>query len=157
MCPPSFDRSQPDHIQVGSKFVRNFLVAGYPKQIPVGWANHIFDYDGDLDLAIHVSPVDERIALDELTMKITQFQAQLATELEKGSNRNVTRLQAQIHDLYEERIKAEQNYISLFEIQMTFNLYCDSLEQLNKGSPGQQYAGAKGQIDAHLFEAGPRL
>jgi len=73
MCPPSFDRSQPDRIQVGAKFVRNFLVAGYPKQIPVGWANHIFDYDGDLDLAIHVNPVDERIALDELTMKITQF------------------------------------------------------------------------------------
>ena len=134
MCPPSFDRSNPDHIQVGPKFVRNFLVAGYPKQIPVGWANNIFDYDGDLDLAIHVSPVDERVALDELTMKITQFQAQLATELEKGSNRNVTRLQAQIHDLYEERIKAEQNYISLFGIQMTFNLYCDSLEQLNKES-----------------------
>lgn len=132
MAPPSFDRTSPDHIEVGGKFVRNYIVAGYPKLISVGWADNIYNYDGDLDLAIHVNPVDERVALDELTQKITQFQAQLQTEIEKGSNRNVTRLQQQIADLLEERRKAEQNYISLFGIQMTMNLYCDSLEQLNK-------------------------
>lgn len=132
MAPPSFDRSSPDHIAVGAKFVRNFIVAGFPKLISVGWADNLYNYDGDLDLAIHVNPVDERVALDELTQKITQFQAQLQTEMEKGSNRNITKLQQQIADLIEERRKAEQNYISLFGIQMTLNLYCDSLDQLNK-------------------------
>lgn len=116
IAPPHFDRSSPDHMQVGSKFVRNFLVAGFPKQISVGWANAMYNYDGDLDLALHVNPTDERTAMDELTSKITQFEAQLETELEKGSNRNVTRLRAQIDDLYQERMKAEQNYISLFSI-----------------------------------------
>lgn len=134
MAPPHFDRSSPDHLQVGSKFVRNFLIAGFPKQISVGWANNIYNYEGDLDLALHVSPTDERTAMDELTSKITQFEAQLQTELEKGSNRNITRLRAQIDDLYQERMKAEQNYISLFSIQMIMNLYADSLEQLNKES-----------------------
>ena len=132
MAPPSFDRSAPDHIEVGPKFVRNFIVSGFPKLVSVGWADNLYNYDGDLDLAIHVNPVDERVALDELTQKITQFQAQLQTELEKGSNRNITKLQQQIADLVEERRKAEQNYISLFGIQMTLNLYCNSLDQLNK-------------------------
>ena len=134
IAPPSFDRSHPDHMEVGMKFVRNFLVAGFPKQISVGWANNLYNYEGDLDLALHINPTDERTALDELTSKITQFEAQLSTELEKGSNRNVTRLRAQIDDLYQERMKAEQNYISLFSIQMILNLYADSLEQLNKES-----------------------
>lgn len=134
LAPPSFDRTAPDHLRMGQKFVRNFLVAGYPKQVSVGWANAIYNYDGDLDLALHISPTDERTAMDELTSKITQFEAQLQTELERGSNRNVTRLRAQINDLYQERAKAEQNYISLFSIQMIMNLYCDSLEQLNKES-----------------------
>ena len=132
MAPPSFDRTAPDHLVVGSKYVRNFVVAGYPKLISVGWADNIYNYDGDLDLALHVNPIDERVALDELTQKITQFQAQLQTELEKGSNRNITRLQQQIAELVEERRRAEQNYISLFGIQMTMNLYANSLEQLNK-------------------------
>lgn len=132
MAPPSFDRSAPDHLVVGNKYVRNFIVAGYPKMIGVGWADNIYNYDGDLDLALHVNPIDERVALDELTQKITQFQTQLQTELEKGSNRNITRLQQQIADLVEERRRAEQNYISLFGIQMTMNLYANSLEQLNK-------------------------
>ena len=96
VAPPSFDRSNPDYIKVGNKFVRNFIIAGYPKMISVGWADTIYNYDGDLDLAIHINPTDERNALDELTNKITQFEAQLATEIEKGSNRNITRLQSQI-------------------------------------------------------------
>ncbi len=134
MAPPAFDRSAPDHIVVGNKFARNFIVAGFPKLISVGWADNIYNYDGDLDLALHVTPMDERDAIEELTQKITQFQAQLETEVEKGSNRNITRLQQQIADLVEERKKAEQNYISLFGIQMTMNLYCNSVEQLNKDS-----------------------
>lgn len=134
MAPPSIDRSHSDYLVVGNKYIRNFLVAGYPKMIAVGWADAIYNYDGDLDLAIHVTPMDERNALDELTNKITQFEAQLSTEIEKGSNRNVTRLQAQIQELYAERQKVEQNYISIFGIQMIMNLYCNSLDQLNKES-----------------------
>ena len=134
IAPPHVDRSSPDHLQVGPKFIRNFIIAGFPKQIGVGWANSIYNYEGDLDLSIHINPTDERTAMDELTTKITQFEAQLETELEKGSNRNITRLRTQIDDLYEERRKAEQNYISLFSIQMIMNLFTDSLEQLNKES-----------------------
>ena len=96
MAPPSMDRSASDHLVIGNKYVRNFIIAGYPKMIAVGWADAIYNYDGDLDLALHVTPMDERNALDELTNKITQFEAQLATEQEKGSNRNITRLQYQI-------------------------------------------------------------
>lgn len=134
IAPPSFDRSAPDHIRVGSKYVRNYLIAGFPKLISVGWANMLYNYEGDLDMAIHVNPIDERMAMDELTTKITQLEAQLSTELEKGSNRNITRLRAQIDELYQERMKAEQNYISLYSVQMPINLYADSLDQLNKES-----------------------
>lgn len=132
LTPSFFDRSHADYLISGRKFVRSFLVAGFPKQISVGWADGLYNYEGDLDLSIHVDPMEERNALDELTEKITQFEAQLATEVEAGSNRNITRLRTQIADLYQERMKAEQNEISLFSIQMVFNLYTDSLESLNK-------------------------
>lgn len=132
MAPPSFDRSKEDYIKVGNKFARSFLVSGYPKQIQVGWADSIYNYEGDMDIALHIVPADERQALDELTDKITQAQAQLSTELERGSNRELTRLQAQIQDLINERAKIEQNYISMFRVQMAMNMFANSADQLNK-------------------------
>lgn len=132
MAPPAFDRTNPDHIKVGNKVVRSFILAGYPKNVYVTWLDKLYNSENDLDIALHINPTDERAALDELTNKITQFQAQLDTEREKGSNRNITRLQAQIDDLVMERAKVEQNYINMFGVQIVMNLYADSVESLNK-------------------------
>lgn len=134
IAPPHFDRSHDDYLKAGNKFVRSFLLSGYPKAISVGWIDSLFNYEGDLDLALHIIPTDERQALDELTNKITQFQAQLESEYERGSNRNITRLQTQIDELIAERAKIEQNYISMFRTQMAFNLFTDDLDTLSKES-----------------------
>lgn len=132
MAPPSFDRSAFDHLGVGDRVMRSFLLAGFPKHIMVGWADKLYNYDGDLDMSIHINPMDEREAIDELTDKITQFEAQLDVESEKGQTRNVTRLGNQIAELVREREKIEQNYISMFQVQMICNLYSKSLEHLDK-------------------------
>ena len=134
MAPPSFRRDAFDYIGVGDQFCRSFLLAGFPKNIMVGWADKLYNYEGDLDMAIHINPIDERAALDELTDKITQFEAQLDIEAEHGSNRNITRLGNQVQELYREREKIEQNYISMYQVQMVCNLYSSSVEQLNKES-----------------------
>lgn len=132
IAPASFRREAFDYLGVGSKYVRSFLLSGFPKDIAVRWADSLYNYDGDLDMAIHINPMDERAAMDELTDKITQFEAQLDLESEKGSNRNVTRLRNQVVELYREREKIEQNYISMFAVQMVVNLYANSLDQLDK-------------------------
>ena len=134
MAPPSFRRDAFDYIGVGDQFCRSFLLAGFPKNIMVGWADKLYNYEGDLDMAIHINPIDERAALDELTDKITQFEAQLDIEAEHGSNRNITRLGNQVQELYREREKIEQNYISMYQVQMVCNLYSSSVEQMNKES-----------------------
>lgn len=132
IAPPAFDRSEPDHIKVNNKVVRSFLISGYPTLVHVMWLNSLYNSEDDLDIQIHVVPLDEREALDELTNKITQFQAQLALEMEKGSNRNITRLQSQITDLVNERAKIEQSGTSMFSAQVVLNLYADTVEALNK-------------------------
>lgn len=132
MSPPSFIRDSFDHLGIGARVMRSFLLAGFPKNIAVGWADKLYNYDGDLDMAIHITPMDERAALDQLTDKITQFEAQLDIEAGKGQNRNVTRLGNQIQELYREREKIEQNYISMFQVQMICNLYAKTMEQLEK-------------------------
>jgi conjugal transfer ATP-binding protein TraC len=132
IAPPSFDRSEEDCIKVGNKYVRSFVMNGYPSSISVGWLDYMFNYDGDMDTAIYVEPADERTALDELTGKITQFEAQLQLEVQKGNIKNVTRLRNTITQLYEQRERLEQNYENLFHIEIASNLYSSSKEELDK-------------------------
>lgn len=132
IAPPSFDRSNPDYLMVGKQYVRTFMMQGFPQQAYVGWLNSLYNYEGDMDTVIHIEPADDREALDALTMKITQFEAQLATEQEKGNIRNLTRLRDAIEGLYIERSKLERNSEKLFHVEIGCSLYARSKEDLEK-------------------------
>lgn len=128
------DRSNESYLKIGEKYVRSFIVNGYPSSVQVGWLNDLYNFDGDVDTVIHVMPSDERGALDQLTAKITQFQAQYDIEAKKGNIRNLTRYQDQINSLIEQRRALEQNYENLYYIQIGSNLYANNLEELDKSS-----------------------
>lgn len=132
LAPAGIDRSDKSCLKVGNKYVRSFILNGYPSNVAVGWLDNLINYDGDMDMVIYIEPADERNALEELTAKITQFEAQLDIEVRRGSNRNVTRLRNMIEQLYAEREKLEQNYESLFHVQIACNLYANSKEELEK-------------------------
>ena len=132
LAPSCVDRSHEDYIQVGNKFVRNFMLQGYPSVVYVGWLDYLYSYGGDMDVSVAIEPADERHALEQLTAKITQYESQLAIEREKGNIRDTTRLQGQIQDLYRQRHALERNFESLFYMQVSANLFADTLEQLNK-------------------------
>lgn len=130
IAPPAFYRGDETYMMVGDKFVRSFTFKGFPKQVRIGWLDDLIDYDGDMDTAFHIEPTDERAALDELTNKIVQAEADLMMEHQKGSVVNVTRLETKIRELYQERSLLEQNYQSQYQISISSNLYADDLKDL---------------------------
>lgn len=132
LAPDGVDKSQEDMLKVGNKSVRSFVMNGYPKQVNVMWLDELISYDGNMDTAIYIEPADDRTALDELTNKITQFEAQLSTEIQRGNIKDVTRLRNNIDSLYSQREKLEQNYESLFYASIHTNLYADNKEDLDK-------------------------
>lgn len=132
IAPSCFDRSNETYIRVGEKFTRSFVMQGYPSSVRVAWLDELFNYEGYLDTAIYVEPEDDRAALDELTNKITQFEAQLDIENRHGNIRNTTRLRNQIEQLMSQREHLEQNYENLFHIQIVGNMFSNSVEDLNK-------------------------
>ncbi|MFY0516616.1 VirB4 family type IV secretion system protein [Lysinibacillus sp. UGB7] len=131
-APPSIDRSDPTCIRVGTMYTRNYVLTGYPNSVSVGWLDELFHYEGDMDTVIYINPADERTALDELTAKITQYESQLHVEMERGTIRNGTVLRNKIQALYAQRERLEQNYESLFHIQIAANLYTKTAEELSK-------------------------
>lgn len=132
IAPPSFERNHEDYLKAGNKYARSFVMTGFPASVQVGWLDAVIHGESDTDVTIHVNPADDRTALDELTNKITQFEAQLHIEQEKGSIRNVTMLQNKISSLYAQRERLEQNYENLFHIQIGANLFAESKDELEK-------------------------
>lgn len=132
LAPSCFDRGHETYIQAGNKFVRNFMLHGYPSVVYVGWLDHLYSYNGDMDVSVHIEPANERQALEQITAKITQYESQYNIEREKGNIRDTTRLRNQIQDLYAQREALERNFESLFYMQISANLFANSVEQLNK-------------------------
>ena len=128
------DRTGDDYLKVGDKYVRTLMMNGVPTLVQIGWLDQMLNFEGDSDTIIHVHPADTRAALDELTAKITQYQAQLDTEMNKGNIRNITLYQDKVNSLMEQRRALEQNYENLYYVQVGTNIYEDSLEDLNRQS-----------------------
>lgn len=132
IAPSCFDRGHESYLKAGNKYVRNFMLHGYPSVVYVGWLDSLYNYSGDMDVSLHIEPADERVALEQLTSKITQYESQLSIETEKGNIRDTTRLRNQIQELYRQRQALERNFESLFYLEVSANLFANSVEQLDK-------------------------
>ena len=132
IAPSCFDRGHESYMKVGNKYVRNFMLHGYPSVVYVSWLDNLYNYNGDMDVTLHIEPANEREALEQLTNKITQYESQLSIELEKGNIKDTTRIQSQIQELYRQRQALERNFESLFYLEVSANLFANSVEQLDK-------------------------
>ena len=120
------DRSDEKYIKIGKKFSKSLIISGFPSVVSVGWLDSVYSFDGDLDCSLHVIPSDERGAIDQLTAKITQFEAQLDIESKKGNIRNITNLQDKISSLVSQRRMLEQNIENLYYIQIIINIFAET-------------------------------
>jgi len=134
IAPSSIVYSSESEIKVENNYQRGFVVNGYPARVSINWMDDIYSYDGDMDAALHIEPANERNALDELTAKITEYEAQYLAELDKGSIKHITALRSKIDILMQQRSKLEQNFENLFHVTTLCSLYKDDVKELNKAS-----------------------
>lgn len=132
LAPISLDRSNEDYLVLGKTYTRSFIMKGFPQQSYIGWLNDLYNYDGDMDVMIHVEPENDRQAIESLTKIITEYETQLLIEKEKGNIKNITKLTDDITALYEERRKLERNTEKLFQIQIGATLFTNSKDNLEK-------------------------
>lgn len=136
LAPCGFDRSDENALGVGSKYVRSFVVNGYPRVVQVGWLDKLYNSSESVDVSFHISPTDERSALDELNAEITKQEAQLHYETRSGNIKNLGKLQTKIEQLYQQRAKLEQNQEKMYHSCITANLHCDTKDELDKATHG---------------------
>lgn len=132
IAPASIHYTSEHEIKIENNYVRTFVISGYPANVSIGWLDAMYSYDGDMDVAVYIEPSNERTAFDELTDKITQYETEYSTEVERGSVKKTTLLASKIKALYEQRSLLEQNYESMYHVATFCAMYSDDLKTLNK-------------------------
>lgn len=128
IAPSSIEFSN-SHFQIGTRFARTYYVYGYPRQLYTGWLSGMVNLDEVMDLSMYVYPVESQVVLENLRKKVTQLEAGIQIEAEKGRVRDPAK-QAQILDAEEMRDKLQVGEERFFRLGMYFTLYGSSLDEL---------------------------
>lgn len=73
-----------NHIKVGSKIYRTLFVSGYPRFVGANWLAPIINFEHDMDLSMFYYPVSNKGILDDLRRKITELEATMRSDADKG-------------------------------------------------------------------------
>jgi conjugal transfer ATP-binding protein TraC len=126
---PSSLEFQSSFFQLGTRFARTYYVYGYPRQVYTGWLSGMVNLDEIMDMSIYVYPVESQVVLDNLKKKVTQLEAGIQLDAEKGRIRDPGK-QAAILDAEEIRDKLQVGEERFFRFGLYFTIYGSSVEEL---------------------------
>ncbi len=126
---PSSIEFQSGFFRIGTRYARTFYVYGYPRQIFTGWLSGMVNLDEVIDLSMFIYPVESQVVLENLRKKVTQLEAGLQIDAEKGRVRDPGK-QAAIQDAEEMRDKLQVGEERFFRLGLYFTLYAGSQEEL---------------------------
>src|SRR6185312_2985701 len=126
---PSSLEIEATYFQVGTRYARTYYVYGYPRQIYTGWLSGLVNLDEVIDLSIYVYPVESQVVLENLRKKVTQLEAGIQIDSEKGRVRDPQK-QAAILDAEEMRDKLQVGEERFFRFGLYFTIYALSMDEL---------------------------
>src|SRR5664279_4414699 len=127
---PSSLEIHSSHFRLGTKYGRTIYIYGYPRQIYTGWLSSLINIDEVLDISMFVYPVESQVVLANLRKKVTQLEASMSINNEKGKTRD-TSLEAAVQDAEELRDELQVGSERFFRYGLYITLYADSLDELS--------------------------
>jgi type IV secretory pathway VirB4 component len=128
IAPSSLEFSS-THFQLGTRYARTYYVYGYPRQLYTGWLSGMVNLDEVIDLSMYVYPVESQVVLENLRKKVTQLEAGIQIDGEKGRIRDPGK-QAAILDAEEMRDKLQVGEERFFRFGLYFTVYANSIDEL---------------------------
>jgi type IV secretory pathway VirB4 component len=164
IAPSSLEFSS-THFQIGTRYARTYYVYGYPRQVYTGWLSGMVNLDEVIDMSMYIYPVESQVVLENLRKKVTQLEAGIQIEAEKGRVRDPGK-QAAILDAEEMRDKLQVGEERFFRFGLYFTLFAGSMEELEyvahkvESMLGQQLVYSKpatSQQEQGLASTAPQL
>ena len=126
---PSSLEFETGFFRLGTRYARTFYIYGYPRQIYTGWLSSMVNLDEVMDLSIYIYPVESQVVLENLRKKVTQLEAGIQIDSEKGRVRDPGK-QAAIVDAEEMRDKLQVGEERFFRFGLYFTIYASATEEL---------------------------
>jgi conjugal transfer ATP-binding protein TraC len=122
-----FDSS---HFRIGTKYARSFYVYGYPRSVVTGWLSSLINMDEIIDISLFIYPADSQVVLENLRKKVSQLEAGISIDHEKGLVRDPGK-EAAIIDAEEIRDKLQVGEERFFRFGFYFTVYAGDMEELD--------------------------
>ncbi len=129
IAPASIEYS-PTHFQLGTRLARTYYVYGYPRQVFTGWISSMVNLDEVMDISLYIYPVESQVVLENLRKKVSQLEAGIQIDAEKGRVRDPGK-QAAILDAEEIRDKLQVGEERFFRFGFYFTLFASSQDELD--------------------------
>jgi conjugal transfer ATP-binding protein TraC len=126
---PSSIELETGYFKLGTRYARTFFVYGYPRQLFTGWMSSMVNLDEVIDLSMYIYPVESQVVLENLRKKVTQLEAGIQIDNEKGRIRDPQK-QAAIMDAEEMRDKLQVGEERFFRFGLYFTVYASALDEL---------------------------
>lgn len=126
---PSSIELEPGFFRIGTRFARTYYVYGYPRQIYTGWLSGMINLDEMMDISMFIYPVESQVILESLRKKVSQLEANIQIQAEKGRVRNPG-TQAAIQDAEQMRDKLQVGEERFFRFGLYFTIYGSSMDEL---------------------------
>ncbi len=127
---PSSIELNSSYFRLGTRMARTFYVYGYPRQLYTGWLSALVNLDEVMDVSMFIYPVESQVVLENLRKKVTQLEAGIQIDADKGRVRDPGK-QAAILDAEEMRDKLQVGEERFFRFGFYFTLYASSMEELD--------------------------
>ena len=126
---PSAIEIHSDYFRLGNKYGRTMYVYGYPRMLYTGWLSPIINIDEVLDVSMYIYPVESAVVMKNLRTKVTQLEASMNLNAEKGKVRD-PELEAAITDAEELRDQLQVGAEKFFRFGLYITLWADSLDEM---------------------------
>ena len=128
ISPSSLD-IQSGHFRLGTKYATTIYVYGYPRELSTGWLSYLINIDEVIDISMFIYPVDTQIVLNNLRKKVSQLEASIEINAEKGKVRDPA-LESAYQDAEELRDQLQVGRERFFRFGLYVTIYADSMDEL---------------------------
>ncbi|MBI2414749.1 DUF87 domain-containing protein [candidate division WWE3 bacterium] len=118
-----------NHMRVGGMFFRTLFVSGYPRFVGADWLAPIINFDHSLDISMFYYPVKAQGVLDDLKRKITELEATVRGDAERGKIADPVVVAAleDANTLQEQLVKGIEKF---FQFSFYITIPAETLEEL---------------------------
>lgn len=120
-----------NHIQIGERYYTTLFASGYPRFVGPNWLSPLINFEHSLSISTFYYPVDSKEVLQKLKRKISEMEASLYSDAEKGKVLDPT-MKITLGDARKLQESIAEGTQKFFHFAMYITLNAESKEILEK-------------------------